>query len=904
MNRLILPKLLSLVILVALVGRLYQLQLVSDEAERYRDSTRALTARFLPVRPTRGEIFAADGKTLLAESVPIYTVAIRPADLPSATSEPHQRAEVFARLSQLLAISSTLTISPALTLDQDSALRNDLTQGIGAAAVASAQRVAVNPPAVVRLSSQQRAAAAALVQRYGPVVGFLMPQTAALPRDDLVGDIVPIATEAGVVTTTSTLVISPAISLDQNQALRDDVSQLLGDTAFNQLARPPSSEWLQVTVPPARSLVALKLSEAYSTTLRLGNPIAAKVDRANIPGYQTLVVKQDIPREVALVLRENAPSLPGVVIDQDYRRRYPLSGDIQSLSHVLGYIGDINACELTRQNTARSWVGSLLESIGQVETCGFITKKIQPDQLGIPRYLKDQDRIGKDGLEGSYEDELRGQLGWESLLVDAAGRPVRAPEVVQPAHDGNNLVLTIDVAFQRQVEQILRNWIDISEQRRQSQSGQFAFKRDYKPLRSGVAIVMDVHTGRVLAMASWPAYDNNLWGDPKRADQLQALLSANDPEIRRLTPLLNRSIQLQFPPGSTLKQFDALISLQQGVITPETKVHDAGTLVVDNRFAPGNTNTYRNAASRAYGDINVAEALLHSSNIFFMSVVGGNKDQVVNLKDNEKNIPQGLGATAFADGLGLFGLGQRTGIRLAGELPGRVPTPDWKQKVKLEAWTTGDLYNAAIGQGDLEVTPLQLITGGVAVANGGLLYQPQIVQAITDPSGNLVQEVQPELIRKIDIDPHYFDVVHDGMRRSVTEGANIAARDQCSGLQIAGKTGTAEFGPVIDLPPYNGRTRLPVRQSHSWFVGFAPYDNPQIEVLALVEGSGDMGDGSATIAVPAVTQIMQAYFKVAPPNPLPRGCQADLPPLPPRVEPPPSRPTPTTAAAAELPFGR
>jgi penicillin-binding protein 2 len=126
--------------------------------------------------------------------------------------------------------------------------------------------------------------------------------------------------------------------------------------------------------------------------------------------------------------------------------------------------------------------------------------------------------------------------------------------------------------------------------------------------------------------------------------------------------------------------------------------------------------------------------------------------------------------------------------------------------------------------------------------------------------------------------------VREGMRRSVTEGPNVAARDACSNLQIAGKTGTAEFGNLIDIPPVNGKPRAPIRQSHSWFVGFAPYDNPQIEVLALVEGSGDMNDGSATITVPAVTQIMQAYFKVAPPNPLPRGCQMDMPPLPARVE--------------------
>jgi penicillin-binding protein 2 len=159
------------------------------------------------------------------------------------------------------------------------------------------------------------------------------------------------------------------------------------------------------------------------------------------------------------------------------------------------------------------------------------------------------------------------------------------------------------------------------------------------------------------------------------------------------------------------------------------------------------------------------------------------------------------------------------------------------------------------------------------------------VRSIVDGDGTLVRTVEPEVLRRVPADQGYFAVAREGMRRSVTEGVNIAARDDCSGLAIAGKTGTAEFGPLIELPPLDGKPRAPVRQSHAWFVGFAPYENPQIEVLVLVEGAGDMNDGSATIAVPAVTQIMQAYFGVQPPGLLPRGCQQGLPPLPPRVEP-------------------
>ncbi|MEP7188235.1 MAG: penicillin-binding transpeptidase domain-containing protein [Roseiflexaceae bacterium] len=864
MNRLILPKLAVLLILVALIGRLYQLQLIPDAADRFRDSTRARTTRFLPVHPIRGEVFAGDGKTLLAESVPIYTVSVRPADLPSRDQQPHERAEVFAQLSQLLGISTTLTISPVLALDQDVVLLNDLRQGLGADVVAAAQLHEFSPPIHLPLTPSQRIDAATLVARYQPTLNF--PAGSAFS------------------TISNTLEISPASSLQSNQALRNDLARLVGQPTLDAVGHPQALGWATLTAPPARTLIALQLSDAYSTTVRLDNPVADQVDSVDIPGYRTLTIKSDIPRDVALVLRENASSLPGVVIEQDYRRRYPLSGEIQTLSPLLGFIGRVGECDLVRQNSARSWVGSLLDSIGHAEECGIVRKTIDPGQLGVVRYLED-DRIGKDGVEASFEAELRGQMGWEGLLVDAAGRPVRAPQTVQPARDGDNLVLTIDVPFQRQVEHILRNWIDISEQRRLASDGKFAYKRDYKPIRSGVAIVMEVQTGRVLAMVSWPTYDNNIWGDLKRSGELNALLDTTNPENRRLTPLLNHAISISYPPGSTLKQFDASIVLEKGVITPETIVHDPGKLVVDNKFFPGHPDTYVNAASRAYGDINVEQALLHSSNVFFMSVLGGNKDQVMNLKDDEKNIPDGLGITKFAEGLDWFGFGKPTGVRLVGEQPGRVPTPAWKQQVLLQAWTTGDLYNAAIGQGNLEVTPLQLVAGAVAVANNGNLYRPQIVKAITDSSGKLVQEFQPELVQRVPVTPANFAVVRDGMRRSVTEGPNVAARDACSGLQIAGKTGTAEFGPNIDIPPLNGKPRPTVRQSHSWFTGFAPYDNPQIEVLALVEGSGDMSDGSATITVPAVTQIMQAYFNITPPTPLPKGCQTDLPSLPARIDP-------------------
>jgi penicillin-binding protein 2 len=216
-----------------------------------------------------------------------------------------------------------------------------------------------------------------------------------------------------------------------------------------------------------------------------------------------------------------------------------------------------------------------------------------------------------------------------------------------------------------------------------------------------------------------------------------------------------------------------------------------------------------------------------------------------------------------------FGFGKHTGIPLPGEYRGTVPSKSWKASLDTplgrEPWSTGDTYNFAIGQGNLLVTPLQLAVASAAVANGGTLYRPQLVKATTDESGNVLAELPPEVNGQVPVSPMNLQVIREGMRLSVTSGLNNCARPDISLLEMAGKTGTAEYPELIDptrtdYDPANIRIR-----SHSWFVGFAPYDAPEIEVLVLVEGSGDLNDGSATIAVPAVTEIMQAYYNVTPP---------------------------------------
>ncbi len=769
MQRILVLRVLLLLIVMVLIGRLYQLQLVDSDTRRYGSTVEDITTRYIPVLPRRGEILARDGTTLLAESVPIFSIAVLPGYLPARGSV--RRTMVLGQLAQLSEHASTLIVSPASALQQNPDLRYNLSH----------------------------------------------------------------------ITTDSLVYASPPRGL------------LL------------SSDVLTLTVPADRTLDAIRMAEVYSNVLTLKNPIEDLIDPLSVARYQTVVVKEDISQELALAVRENSMYLPGVVVVQDYRRRYPTTAYVPSLSHILGYIGRINACELVIENPATSWLTSLMDTMSHIPDCGILPKQIDPSVLarGMPPYQRD-DRIGKYGLERGYEAELRGEMGIDTLTVDNVERPVGPIRTEIPVRNGSNLILTIDLEFQHQVELIMQRWLVEGEERRQRAIGH---KREYPPITNGVAVALDPHTGQVLAMVSLPTYDNNIWVDPTRSAELQNILSPADPEaqqeLARLAPLTNRAIAGQYPPGSSLKQFVGAAVLQHEIIRPETRLYDPGVLLL--REAGGTIYELPNSSRRHNGSITISDALMVSSNVFFASITGGN-DQAINLRANDLQI-RGLGIERLSEGLGWFGFGKPTGIKMAGEAAGRVPTPSWKAYTLREPWTTGDTYNMSIGQGYLEVTPLQMAVATAALVNEGILYRPQLVQAISDSSGAIIETIEPEELSRIPIDPGYLAVMREGLRRSVTEGINVAARDICSGIPIAGKTGTAEYGGLIFTP-----TGQITRRSHAWFVGFAPYDDPQIVVVVLLEGTGDLDDGSSTMAVPAVTQIMQAYFNVTPPESQPWNC--------------------------------
>jgi penicillin-binding protein 2 len=758
MSRLVIFRVAIILLFVILSSRLWDLQL--SQGKVLADEATAHTRQVVYEKPLRGEIFARDGKTKLAESLPSWTIAVRKGQLPR---KPAERQHIFARLDDMLGI-------------------------------------------------------------------------------------------------TDTLVLSPTDELRYAAGLREGIEQLVGPLPKNVLETPIFT----ATVPVSRSVAALALTQRFTETLFLRSPTEATVAQADLPAYQTIPVATTRALDVARVVKENAVALPGVVVERDYQRNYPQSAALRSISHLLGYVGPVDKCDIMRNNPPK-YVAGLYTPKDQ-EECELEQSDVPQDGADL-RYLL-SDRIGKDGLEATYEQAMRGNLGLYQVDVDVYQREVAERTVLRTTDAGKNLVLTIDYDLQKQTEAILQKWIAEAERRRVNSPPPAKGKPDkraYAPIKAGVAIALEVNTGRVRAMVSWPSFDNNLFNRERTTAEVEPLYHGQYPEA------INQAIAGLFPPGSTWKQVSAAAALEGGVIGPDTKIHDPGVLFVKNKYFENNPKydqRFPNSFGGDRGMIDVREALRYSSNIFFESVMGGTRD-VRNLKDEEKIDGLDPSAEKLAEMGRNFGFGKYTGVPLPGENRGTVPSKSWKAGLKTslarEPWTTGETYNFAIGQGNLLVTPLQLAVASAAVANGGTLYRPQLVESFTDATGKPAGEVAPAVNGRVPVSPGNLQVIREGMRIAVTNGLDNCARPDISGLEIAGKTGTAEYPELIDPKKIEYDAKNIRLRSHAWFAGFVPYDKPELEVLVLVEGAGDMDDGSATIAVPAVTEIMQAYYHTTPP---------------------------------------
>ncbi len=493
----------------------------------------------------------------------------------------------------------------------------------------------------------------------------------------------------------------------------------------------------------------------------------AKIKKNSLAAYQPLFIADNIPYQEAMRLYLFSWRWPGVILSNTARREYLnyLSGEAEptySLSHILGYTGKITEGEL---------------------------KKFGHDYSPI-------DYIGKMGIEYFWENELRGENGRKQVEVDALGKEKKILGE-EPAQDGHNLVLSLDVIAQAKLEEIFR-----------------AHLKQLK-LNRGVGIVLNPQNGEILALVSLPAYDNNLFARGISAQEFADLMARKD------KPLFNRAISGEYPSGSTVKPIIAAAALEEGIITEHTIINSVGGIKIGQWFFP-------DWLSGGHGLTDVRRAIAQSINTFFYYIGGGYQDF------------RGLGVGKIDYYAELFGLGTQTGIDLAGEASGFLPTPEWKERVKGERWYIGDTYHLAIGQGDLLVTPLQIAAATAVFANGGRWYRPHLVKDILDSNDHLVREIENAPVREDFISVYNIQVVRQGMRQAVTAGS--ARRLQSLPVAVAGKTGTAQWSSK--------------HNPHAWFTGFAPYKHPDIAITILVVEGGE----GHSAAVPIAEEFLQWYF--------------------------------------------
>lgn len=530
--------------------------------------------------------------------------------------------------------------------------------------------------------------------------------------------------------------------------------------------------------------------------------------------WRSVPVARNVPREAAFRLMESSWSMPGVLVGEAPVREYPAG---PALAHLLGF-----------------------------------SSSIPPDELGdyTAKGYAIYDVVGRSGLEATYEGWLRGDKGEKVIEVDAAGRELRAvgrPEAPSPGH---SLVLTVDLAFQRAVEDTLSAAL--------TRIG----------AKSGAVVVIDPRDGAVRALVSLPTFDNNLFSAGATSEEFGALLS----DERR--PLFNRATSGQYPPGSIFKIVTASAGLAEGVIDRNTRIVDPGVIVLPNMYNPDITYPFYCWLRSGHGSLDVVGALAQSCDVFFYQVAGGYHEHGAD--------QTGLGSETLGAYAREFGLGRPSGIELLGEAPGRVPNADWLAKALEVPWTTGETYTMGIGQSHLLVTPLQMAVAAATVANGGTVYQPHLVDRVLDAEGEIA--LRPGGVAGVlSVAPDILATVRQGMRDAVTVGTARSAWSRLPGeISVAGKTGTAEFyDPVITSDGvYPRRDKDGNLLTHAWFIAFAPYENPEVAIAVFVDGSGlDHIIEGSQVAAPIAADVLRAWFKIPSPTPATTDCP-DCPPTP------------------------
>lgn len=478
--------------------------------------------------------------------------------------------------------------------------------------------------------------------------------------------------------------------------------------------------------------VILKLAQYLNISKK---DIDSKIPSSLRRSYSSIEVKSNIPFSVISNIAENKTDLPGVSWASKPKRNYLHTG---SLSHIIGYVGDINRDEIT-----------LLYNQG----------------------YKKNSVVGKTGIEKQYDSLLQGKQGRELSTVDVHGRIISDKPIVEPPEMGKNLVLTIDSDIQKLVEDALGK-------------------------RVGASVVLKPATGEVLAMVSYPYFDSNIFSSDDNVAEYSKLL--NDES----KPLINRAVQISYPPASTFKIVMSTAMLQENAFPSAKKIECKGKLIY------GGRTFHCHIHEPGHGWLDLKNAMAQSCDVYYWTV---GRDY--------------LGIEKIASYAKEFGLGQSSKIDLPSQVTGLVPTAEWKEKKFHEKWLGGDTMSCSIGQGYLEATPLQLANMIAMVSNEGVIYKPHILKEVRNPStGEVITEVKPEVLFESTIDNNVWKEVQEALRYTVTDGTPQYPMHN-DVVQIACKTGTAEVDKYKD-------------SWHSWLVAYAPYDAPpedRICVATIVE---------------------------------------------------------------------
>jgi penicillin-binding protein 2 len=463
----------------------------------------------------------------------------------------------------------------------------------------------------------------------------------------------------------------------------------------------------------------------------------------------------------------NQDHLPGVEITAELARHYPQG---KLASHAIGYVGRINEEELSH--------------------------------LDASRYSATKN-IGKVGVERSYEDELHGEVGYQRVETNAAGRIIDVLQRTLPI-PGKNLYLTLDARVQKIAEEAFAD-------------------------NNGALVALDPNNGEVIAFVSMPTYDPNIFVNGVDSATYNEL--SNSPE----RPLFNRALQGQYPPGSTIKPFMGLAGLEDKVITPDESINCPGYFTLKN-----DDRKYRDWKRGGHGETSLRKAIVQSCDVYFY------------------NLSLSLKIDRIEEFLGRFGVGKPTGIDILGEESGILPGKDWKRRVHHLPWFPGETLITSIGQGFTLVTPLQLAEMTAELGSRGKHFMPHIVHASAEPGENKLLVEKP--IQKPSIakqNPQNWEYVIDAMTQ-VVHGLHGTAHRISRDLkyQVAGKTGTAQVFGIKENEEYEEEKVAKKLRDHALFIAFAPAPAPKIAVAVIVENGGHGG----SVAAPIARQVMDAYL--------------------------------------------